>query len=101
MTSEQAITCMTTMQNTSMIQKTPALTEFKGPTILNYYRRISVIANVEIKAKLFKGIKKSFCYRRISITGLSVRAGFNYTYLIELYQGDILLLHLSFPYKLG
>ena len=59
------------------IQPAPALTDFKGPTIFICYRRISVIANIEIKEKLRNGLKKSFCYRRISITGGSVRAGFN------------------------
>ena len=44
------------------IQLTPALTDFKGPTIFICYRRISVIANIEIKEKLFKGLKNSFCY---------------------------------------
>ena len=60
-----------------MVQLTPALTDFKGPTIFICYRRISVIANIEIKEKLFKGPKEIFCYRRISVTGGSVRAGFN------------------------
>ena len=56
---------------------TPALTNFKGPTIFIYYRRISIIANIENKEKPFKGLKNSFCYRRISLTGGSVIAGFN------------------------
>ena len=59
------------------IELTPALTDFKGPTIFICYRRISVIANIEIKEKLFKGPKDIFCYRRISVTGGSVGAGFN------------------------
>ena len=59
------------------IQLSPALTDFKGPTIFICYRQISVIANIEIKEKLFNGLKDSFCYRQISITGRSVRAGFN------------------------
>ena len=42
------------------IELTPALTDFKGPTIFICYRRISVIANIEIKEKLFKGPKKIF-----------------------------------------
>ena len=36
---------------------TPALTDFKAPTIFICYSRISVIANIEIKEKLFKGLK--------------------------------------------
>ena len=38
------------------IELTPALTDFKGPTIFICYRRISVIANIEIKEKFFKGL---------------------------------------------
>ena len=59
------------------IQFIPALTDFKGPTIFICYRRISVITNIEIKEKLFKKLKESFCYRRIFITDGSARAGFN------------------------
>ena len=59
-----------------VVQLTPALTDFKGPTIYICYRRITVIANIEIKEKLFKGLKNSFCYRRISIPGGPVRVGF-------------------------
>ena len=62
---------------TVVIQLTPALTDIKGPTIFICYRRISVIANIEIKEKLFMGLKTIFCYRRISVAGGSVRAGFN------------------------
>ena len=61
----------------SNLQLTPALTDFKGPTIFICYRRISIIANIENKEKLFKGLKSGFRYRRISITGGSVRVGFN------------------------
>ena len=39
------------------------------------------IANIGIKEKPLKGLENSFCYRRISITGGSVRAGFNCSYL--------------------
>ena len=39
------------------IELTPALTDFKGPTIFICYRRISVIANIEIKEKFFQGTK--------------------------------------------
>ena len=42
------------------IELTPALTDFKGPTIFICYRRISVIANIEIKEKFFKGPKGIF-----------------------------------------
>ena len=59
------------------LQLTPTLTDFKGPTILICYRQISAIANVEIKDKLFKGLKNIFSYRQISITGTSISAGFN------------------------
>ena len=42
------------------IQLTPALTDFKGPTIFICYRRISVIAKKEILKKIFRGqIKKN------------------------------------------
>ena len=58
------------------IQLTPALTDFKGPTISICYRRISVIANIENKEKHFKRLKNSFCYRWISVTGGSIIAGF-------------------------
>ena len=62
-----------------MIQLTPALTYFKGPTISirSTYRRISVIANIENKEKHFQGLKNGFCYKRISITGGSVVARYN------------------------
>ena len=56
------------------IQLTPALTGIKGPTIFILYRRISVIANIENREKLFKN---GFCYRQISVTGGSVIARFN------------------------
>ena len=49
------------------IQLTLTPTDFKGPTILIGYRRISVIANVEIKEKLFKGLKNGACYKRTSL----------------------------------
>ena len=65
------------LRKTIFLQLTPTLTNFKGPISFICYRRISVIANIEIKEKLFNGLKDSFCYRRISITGRSVRAGFN------------------------
>ena len=57
---------------------TPALrlTDFKGPTISIYHRRISVIANIKNKEYLFKGHKNIFCYWRISVIGGSVIAGF-------------------------
>ena len=58
------------------IQLTPTLTGFKGPTIFILYRWISVIAYIENREKLSKGLKNVFCYRRISITGGSVIAGF-------------------------
>ena len=73
------------------IELTPALTDFKGPTIFICYRRISVIANIEIKEKFFKGPKGIFCYRRISVTGRAVRAGFNCTLMTH----DQLLVVLS------
>ena len=60
-----------------LVQLTPALTDFKGPTIFICYRRISVIANIENKEIFFKRSKNCFGYRRISVTGGSVRAGFN------------------------
>ena len=72
-------TRITVKQTDREIQLTTALTDFKGPTIFICYRWISVIANIEIKEKLFKGPKNSFCNRRISITGGPVRAGFNFT----------------------
>ena len=37
-----------------LLQLTPGLTDFKGPTIFICYRRISVIANIENKEPLFK-----------------------------------------------
>ena len=60
-----------------VIQLTPAPTDFKGPTIFICYWRISVIANIENKGKPIKGLKNSFCYRRISVTGGSVIARVN------------------------
>ena len=60
---------------------TPAIhisTDFKGPTIFIYNRWISVIANIENKENLFKGLKNGFCYRRISVTSGTVIAGFNF-----------------------
>ena len=59
------------------IQLTRGLTDFKGPTIFICYRCFSVIANIEKKEKLFKGLKNSFFYRQIFVAGGSVRAGFN------------------------
>ena len=35
------------------------------------------MANIEKEEKLFKGLKITFCYSRISVTGGSVIAGFN------------------------
>ena len=48
-------------------------------TILICFRWIFIIANIEIKEKLFKGIKEYLMFGsdRISITGGSLRAGFN------------------------
>ena len=48
------------------VQLTPALTDFKGLIIYICYRRISVIAIIENKEKLFKELKNSFCYKRYS-----------------------------------
>ena len=62
-----------------MIQLTPALMDFKGPTICICYRQSSVIANIENKEKLFKGLDNVIRYRRIFVTGGSIRAGFNCT----------------------
>ena len=45
------------------IKLTPTLTDFKGPTISICCRRNS--GNKENEEKLFKGLKNSFCYRRI------------------------------------
>ena len=53
-----------------IVQLTPA------PDLI-CYRRISVIANVRIKEKLFKGLENRFCFKRISITGGSARAVFD------------------------
>ena len=64
------------------VQLTPALTDLKDPIIYICYRRIFVIANIGIKEKPLKGLGNSFCYRRISITGGSVRAGFNCSWSI-------------------
>ena len=41
------------------IQLTPARTDFKGPIIFIFYRRISVIANIENKEKLSKRPRNS------------------------------------------
>ena len=70
-----SIWCKTIVRD--YIQLTPALTDFEGLTIFICYRQMSVIANIEYKEKLFRGPKNGFCYRRISITGGSVIAGFN------------------------
>ena len=44
------------------LQLTPALTDFKGPTIFICYRWIFVFfAIIEIKEKLFKELKNIFC----------------------------------------
>ena len=51
---------------------------FEG-TIFICYRLISVITNIETKEKHFKGLKIGICCRRISVTGGSVRAGFDCT----------------------
>ena len=59
------------------MQLTPAPTDFEGSTIFICYRRISVIANIGIKQKNFKGPKNGLSYGWISITGGTVRAGFN------------------------
>ena len=63
---------------------TSALTDFKGLTVFICYRRISVIANIENKEKLFRGPKNGLCYRQISVTGGSVTAGFNCTRKLRL-----------------
>ena len=54
-------------------------TDFKGPTIFICYWRISIIVNIETKEKHFKGLKNGIRFRQISVTGGSVRAGFNCT----------------------
>ena len=66
------------------IQLTPALTDFKGPTIFVCYRRIFVIANIKYKEKLLKGPRNGLSYRRISVTGGSVISGFNCIRLFDL-----------------
>ena len=48
-----------------IIELTPALADFKGPTIFICYRRNSVIANIENKENIFKVPKKNFCFRQI------------------------------------
>ena len=40
-----------------LLQLTPTLADFKGPTICICYRRIFVIAIIKIKEKLFKGLR--------------------------------------------
>ena len=42
------------------IQLTPALTDFKGPTIFICYRQIFFIVKIKILKKLFKELKISF-----------------------------------------
>ena len=64
----------------SSVQLTPAPTDFKGLTIIICYRRISVIANIENKEKIF----------RISVTCGSDKAGFNCIYLIILLNIKVL-----------
>ena len=49
----------------------------------NCYKRISISANKRNKEKLFHGIKKSFCYRQIFITGGSIIAGMKKTFIYE------------------
>ena len=71
------------------IELTSAVMDSKEPTIYICYRQISVIANIEIKEKLSKWLKNIFCYRQISITGRSVRVGF-----------DCILIHIFFRYYL-
>jgi len=78
------------------IQLTPALTDFKGPTIFICYRQISVIANIEIKEYLFMGLKNIFCYRSISVTRGSVWAGFNYISIFEMIYADVWFCHTPF-----
>jgi len=41
-------------QNRKKLKLTPALTDFKGPTIIICYKRITVIANKEIEKLFFK-----------------------------------------------
>ena len=43
-----------------ILQVIPALTDFKGPTLFIFYMRISVLANIEIKEKLFQGTEEKF-----------------------------------------
>ena len=56
---------------------TPALTDFKRPTICIGYRWFSVIANIDNNEKLIKRLDNGIRYRRIFVTGGSVRAGLN------------------------
>ena len=73
------------------------MTVFKGPTICICYRRISVIANIEIKENPFKGPKDIF-YRQIFITGGSVRGGDSIIanfFLSEFFHSQILLIATS------
>ena len=58
------------------IQLTPALTDYKGPTIFICFKWISVFANIEIKEKLFRELKNIFCYRLAIFRG-SIGAGFD------------------------
>ena len=71
-----------------------ALTDLKGPTIFISFRRISVIVNVANKEKLFNGLKHSFCYRQISVTGGAVIAGFNCMYVFSVFPRVALYLAL-------
>ena len=70
------------------IQLNPTLTDFLGPIMLFCYRWTSVIANKGSKKVNLKGPWICVCYRRNSVGGGSVRAGFNCIWRLPS-KGDI------------